>query len=157
MVYTRGFATTKIIVINFFFFYPPITLAMSKAVQLFLSRILTSAPDFMRSLATALNLKQEVTKLSKCRPHTLSYITQSRLLILSVSLFRDVIFKLWIFFFEVLYILGVILMVWRLKFVKKTLNITGKCKVFLLVWSLQKEYITVWKQYRVSMIFFFLF
>lgn len=94
MVYTRGFATTKIIVINFFFFfYPPITLAMSKAVQLFLSRILTSAPDFMRSLATALNLKQEVTKLSKCRPHTLSYITQSRLLILSVSLFRDVIFK----------------------------------------------------------------
>lgn len=94
MVYTRGFATTKIIVINFFFFYPPITLAMSKAVQLFLSRILTSAPDFMRSLATALNLKQEVTKLSKCRPHTLSYITQSRLLILSVSLFRDVIFKL---------------------------------------------------------------
>ena len=127
---------------------------MSKAVQLFLSRILTSAPDFMRSLATALNLKQEVTKLSKCRPHTLSYITQSRLLILSVSLFRDVIFKLWIFFFEVLYILGVILMVWRLKFVKKTLNITGKCKVFLLVWSLQKEYITVWKQYRVSMIFF---
>ena len=45
-------------------------------------------------------------------------------------------------------------MVWRLKFVKKTLNITGKCKVFLLVWSLQKEYITVWKQYRVSMIFF---
>ena len=94
MVYTRGFATTKIIVINFFFFYPPITLAMSKAVQLFLSRILTSAPDFMRSLATALNLKQEVTKLSKCRPHTLSYITQSRLLILSVSLFKDVIFKL---------------------------------------------------------------
>ena len=128
---------------------------MSKAVQLFLSRILTSAPDFMRSLATALNLKQEVTKLSKCRPHTLSYITQSRLLILSVSLFRDVI--LYEFFFEVLYILGVILMVWRLKFVKKTLNITGKCKVFLLVWSLQKEYITVWKQYRVSMIFFFLF
>lgn len=58
------------------------------------------------------------------------------------------------FFFEVLYILGVILMVWRLKFVKKTLHITGKCKVFLLVWSLQKEYITVWKQYRVSMIFF---
>lgn len=97
MVYTRGFATTKIIVITpviSFFFYPPITLAMSKAVQLFLSRILTSAPDFMRSLATALNLKQEVTKLSKCRPHTLSYITQSRLLILSVSLFRDVIFKL---------------------------------------------------------------
>ena len=94
MVYTRGFATTKIIVINFFFFYPPITLAMSKAVQLFLSRILTSAPDFMRSLATALNLKQEVTKLSKSRPHTLSYITQSRLLILSVSLSRDVIFKL---------------------------------------------------------------
>ena len=37
---------------------------------------------------------------------------------------------------------------------KKNLQITGKCKVFLLVWSLQKEYITVWKQYRVSMIFF---
>ena len=51
--------------------------------------------------------------------------------------------------------LGVILMVWRLKFVKKkNLHITGKCKVFLLVWSLQKEYLTVWKQYRVSMIFF---
>ena len=93
MVYSRGFVTTKIIVI-IFFFYPPITLAMSKAVQLFLSRILTSAPDFMRSLATALNLKQEVTKLSKCRPHTPSCITQSRLLILSVSLFRDAIFKL---------------------------------------------------------------
>ena len=45
-------------------------------------------------------------------------------------------------------------MVWRLKFVKKKLHVTGKCKVFLLVWSLQKEYITVWKQYRVSMIFF---
>ena len=43
---------------------------------------------------------------------------------------------------------------WRLKFVKKNLLITGKCKVFLLVWSLQKEYITVWKQYRVSLIFF---
>lgn len=129
---------------------------MSKAVQLFLSRILTSAPDFMRSLATALNLKQEVTKFSKCRPHNLSYISQSRLLILSVSLFRDVIFKLWIFFFFWgfvyfgSYLKGLEAEVCK----KKNLHITGKCKVFLLVWSLQKEYITVWKQYRVSMIFF---
>lgn len=66
---------------------------MSKAVQLFLSRILTSAPDFIRSLATALYLKQEVTKFSKCRPYTPLYIIQSRQLILTVSLFtfRDVI------------------------------------------------------------------
>lgn len=46
-------------------------------------------------------------------------------------------------FFEVWYILGVTLMDWRLRFVKKNLHITGICKVFLSLEPPQRVYNSV--------------